>query len=194
MNAKRGAIIGIVVVCVVGALAAVTFVSTSPASDIIYREPASAVHASLGQTTSDGKIALRLNEVSDGSNPTTNSTWISLNREAHDAPNMPVVLYCCSLNPSPREANLVANITVTNVHNATAPFSFGDFVLVSNDGKAYYPNYVVCGSACTAQVGTKALNATFASNLYVLFSVPESMQPAKLVWTASDPNIVISLT
>src|SRR5665647_2486567 len=138
MNAKRGAIIGIVVVCVVGALVAVTFVSTSPASDIVYREPTSAVHASLGRTTSDGKIALRLNEVSNGSDPATNSTWISLNREAHDAPNMPVLLYCCSLNPSPGEANLVANITVTNMHNATAPFSFGDVVLVSNDGKAYY--------------------------------------------------------
>ena len=34
----------------------------------------------------------------------------------------------------------------------------------------------------------------FASKLYVLFSVPETMHPAKLVWTASDPNIVISLT
>ena len=101
---------------------------------------------------------------------------------------MPVLLYCCSLNPSPGETNLVANVTVTNVHNATAPFSFGDFVLVSSDGTAYYPNYVVCGSTCTAQVAAKALNETFASNLYVLFSVPEAMHPAKLVWTASDPE------
>jgi hypothetical protein len=151
-------------------------------------------HAVVGETASDGTIALRLNEVTDGLKPATNSTWISLNREAHDAQNMPVLLYCCSLNPSPGDANLVANVTVTNVHNATATFSFGDFVLVSNDDKAYYPNYVVCGSACTAQVATKTLDATFSSNLYVLFSVPETMRPTKLVWTAADPNIVISLT
>jgi hypothetical protein len=193
MNVKL-AVIGIAVLCVVSALAALTFVSTAPASVITYIAPASAVHASLGQTTSDGTIALRLNEVTDGSNPATSNTWIALSREAHDAPNMPVLLYCCSLNPSLGESNLVANVTVMNVHNATAPFSFGDFVLVSQDGAAYYPNYVVCGSSCTAQVAAKALNATFASNLYVLFSVPEAMHPAKLVWTASEPDIVISLT
>jgi len=193
MNVKL-AVIGIAVLCVVGALAALTFVSTAPASFITYKEPASAVHASLGQTTSDGTIALRLNEVSDGSNPATSSTWISLSREAHDAPNMPVLLYCCSLNPSRGDANLVANVTVTNVHNATAPFSFGAFVLVAQDGTAYYPNYVVCGSACTAQVDAKALNQTFSSNLYVLFSVPEAMHPVKLVYTASSPPIVLATT
>ena len=78
MNVKRSAVIGIVVLyVVVGALVVMAFVSTSPASNITYAEPASAVHASLGQTTSDGTIALRLNEVSNGSNPATSSTWIS---------------------------------------------------------------------------------------------------------------------
>jgi hypothetical protein len=30
--------------------------------------------------------------------------------------------------------------------------------------------------------------------VHVLFSVPTGTQPVKLAWTASDPNVVISLT
>ena len=76
MNAKQGA--ALVILLIVVALAASVFLSASPAK-VTYNEPASAVHASLGKTASDGTIALRLNGISDASDPATSSTWIEFN-------------------------------------------------------------------------------------------------------------------
>ncbi|MGZ4853374.1 MAG: hypothetical protein ACXV3D_09345 [Halobacteriota archaeon] len=74
MNAKQGAAVAIVVLLTVAALAASanSFLS-APTNDGTYKEPASAVHASLGETASDGTMALRLNGISDTSNPGTSS-------------------------------------------------------------------------------------------------------------------------
>ena len=192
MNAKQRAAIAIVILVVIVALAAsiATFVSTSPASDVTYQEPASAVHASLRQTVSNGTIALRLNGISDPSNPATSSVWITFNREGQASG-----VYRFSLTPPPGDSYLVANVTVTNVHHAEIPFSYTDFVLISNDGTAYYPNYAECSSGCSAQaLAARALNENFTSDVYVLFSVPAATHPTQLVYTASSPPIVMSST
>ena len=184
MNAKQGA--ALVVLLIVVALAASVFLSASPAN-VTYNEPASAVHASLGKTASDGTIALRLNGISDASDPATSSTWIEFNNGS--------VMYNLSLTPPPASRYLVANVTVTNVHNTEIPFDYGYFVLVARDGTAYYANNAVCNTGCSAQaLASRALNETFTSDLYVLFSVPSATQPTQIAYTGATPPIVMSST
>jgi hypothetical protein len=184
VNAKQGA--ALVILLIVVALAASVFLSASPAK-VTYNEPASAIHASLGKTASDGTIALRLNGISDARDPATSSTWIEFNNRS--------VVYDLSLTPPPASRYLVANVTVTNVHNTQIPFDYGYFVLVARDGTAYYANYAVCNTGCSAQaLKNNALNETFTSDLYVLFSVPSATQPTQIAYTGATPPIVMSST
>ncbi len=185
MNAKQGAALAIVGSLIVIALAA-SFLSASPAK-VTYNAPALAVHASLGETASDGTIALRLNGISDASDPATSSVWIKFNNGS--------VVYDLSLTPPPASRYLVANVTVTNVHHTKIPFDYGDFVLIARDGTAYYANYAVCNKGCSAQaLQNSALNETFASDVYVLFSVPTATQPVQIAYTGANPPIVLSST
>ena len=187
MNARKSAAIVILVVVVVLAATIAAFVST-PASEVTYQAPASTVHASLGETASDGTIALRLNSISDASNTTTSSAWITSNAEAHA-----YGVYRFSLTPPPGDSYLIANVTVTNVHHTEIPFDYGYFVLVARDGTAYYASYAVCNSGCSAQaLASRALNETFAGDLYVLFSVPAATQPTQIAYTGATPPIVVS--
>jgi hypothetical protein len=116
VNAKQGAALALVVCLIVVALAAGAFLSTPGANVVTYHAPASAVHASLGETASDGTIALRLNGISDASNPATSSAWVTFNVESG--------LYHFSLTPPPASRYLVANVTITNVHHAEIPFDY----------------------------------------------------------------------
>jgi len=190
VNAKQSAAIAIVILLIVIALAASadSFLTAPHANDVTYNEPASAAHASLGETASDGTIALRLNGISDASNPTTSSAWIEFNL----APG-PNVIYNFSLTPPPASRYLVANVTVTNVRQTEIPFDSGDFVLIARDGTAYYANYAVCNAGCSAQaLINRELNETFTSDVYVLFSVPSATQPIKLAYTGANHPIVTS--
>jgi hypothetical protein len=189
VNAKQGAALAIVVVLIVTALAASanSFLS-APTNDVTYKEPTSAVHASLGETASDGTIALRLNDINDTSNPGTSSAWIEFNRESRG-------VYNFSLTPPPASRNLVSNVSVTNVHHTEIPFAYGDFVLIARDGTAYYANFAVCSKSCSAQALTNGvLGETFTSDLHVLFSVPSATQPIEIVYTGASPPIVMSST
>jgi hypothetical protein len=191
VNTKQGVALTIVVCLIVIALAASpdSFLS-APSANVTYNEPASAVRASLGETASDGTIALRLNGISDASNPATSSAWIEFNL----APG-PNIIYNFSLTPPPASRYLIANVTVTNVHHTQIPFDYGDFVLIARDGTAYYANYAVCNAGCSAQaLENRTLNATFASDLYVLFSVPSATQPLQIAYTGATPPIVMSST
>ena len=178
--------LALIVLLVVVALAASAFLSASPAN-VTYAVPASAIHASLGETGSDGTIALRLNSISDASDPATSRAWIEFNDESG--------LDNFSLTPPPASSYLVANVTVTNVHHAEIPFDYGYFVLIAHDGTAYYANYAVCNTGCSAQaLVNSTLNATFASDVYVLFSVPSATQPIQVAYIGASPPIVMSTT
>ena len=136
------------------------------------KELASAVHASLGKTGSDGTIALRLNRISDASDPATASVWVKFNNKSFAASGV----YNFSLTRPPVRRYIVAN--VTNVHHTEIPFNYGYFVLIARDGTAYYANYAVCSAGCSAQaLKNRALNETFMSDVSVLFSVPSAAQP-----------------
>jgi hypothetical protein len=189
MNAKQGAALALVVLLVVVVLAAGAFLSAPPAN-VTYTVPASAERASLGETASDGTIALRLNSISDASNPATASVWVEFNsRDYADG------VYYFSLTPPPASRYLVANVTVTNVNHTEIPFDYGDFVLIAHDGTAYYANYAVCNAGCSAQaLANSALNETFSSDVYVLFSVPSATQPMQIAYTGVTPPVVMSST
>ena len=190
MNAKQGAALALVVCLIVVALAASALLLTPSANVVRYNEPASAVHASLGETASDGTIALRLNGISDASNPATSSAWVTFSVESIDSG-----VYNFSLTPPPASRYLVANVTITNVHHTEIPFDYGDFVLIAHDGTAYYANYAVCNTGCSAQaLGNRALNETFSSDMYVLFSVPSATQAIQIAYTGATPPIVMSST
>jgi hypothetical protein len=190
VNAKQGATLALVICLIVVALAAGALLSTPSTNVVTYNVPASAVHASLGATASNGKMALRLNGIGDASNPATSSAWVTLSIESG-----PSGVYNFSLTPPPASRYLVANVTVTNVHHTEIPFDYGNFVLIARDGTAYYANYAVCNTGCSAQaLKNSALNETFTSDLYVLFSVPSATQPTQIAYTGATPPIVMSST
>ncbi len=186
MNAKQGAALALVVLLVVVALAAsVVFLSAPP---VTYTAPASAVRASLGETASDGTIALRLNSISDASDPATSRVWIEFNNQDYATG-----VYYFSLTPPPASSYLVANVTVANVNHTEIPFDYGDFVLIAHDGTAYYANYAVCNAGCSAHaLADSALNENFTSDMYVLFSVASATQPIQIAYTGATPPIVMS--
>jgi hypothetical protein len=67
--------------------------------------------------------------------------------------------------------------------------------LIARDGTAYYANYAVCNKGCSAQaLANSALNETFASDVYVLFSVPSATQPTQIAYTGANPPIVMAST
>ncbi|MFZ0924885.1 MAG: hypothetical protein WCE82_07725 [Halobacteriota archaeon] len=190
MNAKQGAALALIVLLVVVALAASADFLLAAPTNVTYAVPASAVRASLGETASDGTIALRLNSISDASNPATASVWTEFNNESNVAG-----VYFFSLTPPPASRYLVANVTVTNVHHTKIPFDYGEFVLIARDGTAYYPNYAVCNTGCSVNaLGNRELGKAFTSDVYVLFSVPSAAQPMQIAYTGATPPIVMSST
>lgn len=98
-----------------------------------------------------------------------------------------------SLTPSPGDRYLIANVTVTNAKPTQVPFSYWGFALLTSNNSAFYANYAVCSSSCGAQaLLNQTLNAGFSSDLLVLFSVPAGTQAQKVVYTTSNPVIVMS--
>ena len=188
MNRKQLIVAVIVILLIVVALAASvgTFLATPPTSEITYNAPASAVRASLGKTASSDTISLRLNGVSDASKPATRDTWVKFNLESS--------LYNMSLKPPPGEQYLVANVTAMNVRPTDVYFSYTAFVLLTPNNTAYYANYAVCNKCCSPALENRTLSACFTSDLYVLFSVPAGTDADKVVYTASNPPIVMTLT
>jgi Domain of unknown function (DUF4352) len=194
MNRKIVAAAAVILIIVI-ALAAITgaYLAATPTYEITYKEPASAVHASLGKTATSDTIALRLNSVTNGSNPATAAAWAKFNVDSGLASG--IWLYNITLTPPPGDSYLVANLTVTNVQHTPVPFSYAALALLAANSTAYYANYPACNANCSAQaLDNQTLNAGFSSDLYVIFSVPEGTSAAKLVYTASNPVIVMSAT
>jgi hypothetical protein len=188
MNRKLvAAAVVILFIAIVLAAIAGTSLFTPQTNEITYKEPTSAVRASLGKTVTSDTISLRLNRVTDSSDPATRAEWAKL--------NLAEVVYNISLTASPGDQYLIANITVTNAQATNVPFSFAAFALLTPNNTAYYANYAVCDRNCSVQALTnETLNAGFRSDLFVLFSVPAGTNAQKIVYTTSNPVIVMSTT
>ena len=190
MNRKQLVVVVIVILLIAVGLAASmgTFLATIPTKEATYKAPASAVRASLGTTASSDTISLRLNGVTDASNPATRDIWVKFNNESAN------VTYRMSLTPPPGERYLIANITVTNVRPTNVHFSDTAFAVLTANNTAYYSNYAVCNQNCSRALENRTLSGGFTSNVYVLFSVPVGTDAEKVVYTASNPVIVMSAT
>jgi hypothetical protein len=174
MNRKQLVVVVTVVLLIAVGLAASagTFLAAAPTKEATYTAPASAVHASLGTTANSDTIALRLN---------------SVNNESAN------VTYRMSLTPSPGERYLIANITVKNLKSTNVHFSDTAFAVLSANNTAYYSNYAVCNQNCSRALENRTLSAGFTSDLYVLFAVPAGTTADKVVYTTSNPPIVMSV-
>jgi hypothetical protein len=164
-------------------------VTVRPSEEATYTEAATSIRAGPHTNATNGQVVLRANNVVDASDTTTAAVWASLSLQTGHAGVYPYR----PLTPSPGEKLLVANITVTNARSAAVPFTYTDLFIVGRDGSAYYANYAACNSNCSAAaLKNRTLPESFATDLYVLFSVQATADAAKLVY-ASNPPIVIDL-
>jgi hypothetical protein len=181
------AIVAIAVALIAAGIGAFV-VTVHQSEDATYAEAASSVRAAPYTNATNGQVVLRVNNVSDASDPATAAVWANLSLQAHDAG-----VYYRALTHSPGDKSLVANITVTNARSAAVPFTYTDLAIVGRDSSAYHANYAVCNRSCSgAALINRTLPRSFASNLYVLFSVPATADATKLVY-ASSPPIVMDL-
>ena len=186
MNRKQLVVVFIVILLVVVTLAASlgTFLATVPTKEATYTAPASAVRVPLSTTATSDTIALRLNSIKDASNPATRNAWVEFNNES--------ITYRMSLTPPPGERYLIANVTVKNLKSTAVHFSDTAFAVLTANNTAYYSNYAVCNQNCSRALENRTLSAGFTSDLYVLFAVPAGTTADKVVYTTSNPPIVMS--
>jgi hypothetical protein len=189
MNRKQLVVVFIVILLIAVGLAASvgTFLAAAPTKEATYTAPASAVRAPLGTTATSDTIALRLNGVSDASNRATRDTWVKFNNDSAN------ITYRMSLTPPSGERYLIANVTVKNVKSTAVHFSDTAFAVLTANNTAYYSNYAVCNQNCSRALENRTLSAGFTSDLYVLFAVPAGTTADKVVYTTSNPPIVMSV-
>jgi hypothetical protein len=162
--------------------------SPRPAGDeITFNEPQSLVRVRIHETATTSSIGVRLNKITDASDPRTSREWATFNLESG--------LGSVTL-AAPRGAmTLVANVTVNSVQHDPVKCSYADFALVTRDKSAYYPGYAVCNASCSKDLlVNRTLSRDSANDVYLLFSLPATAQTSELVYTGSNPPIVISIT
>jgi hypothetical protein len=164
------------------------FANVRTAPDGTYSEIAGSIQGPAHANVTNGAITLRVNNLTDASNPAARDLWAKLNNDFNESH-----MYNHTLVPPAGEKYLIANVTVTNVAHRQQPFSIVDFFLVAKDGRTYYANYAVCSAYCSANVlQNRTLSDNYTSDLYLLFSMPATSEATKLVY-ASNPPIVMTL-
>jgi hypothetical protein len=140
------------------------------------------VHARLQQNATAGNLTFRVQDVMNGTDSKARHVWATYATD-HYAP----------LNPVSGSTYAIINVTVANAMNGTLPFRYSDVVLVGNDGRSYYANYAVADANCTASIRAEQLKPGGACDVYIAFSIPNDVVPAKIVYTASNQTIVVNL-
>ncbi len=197
MNAKRT----IVILSIIAAVALIVLASVGvPVPDVhetpegVYVEAGSSIRASPHTSVSNGHVTLRVNGVEDASSRAMSDAWVKLGLTVDETyKNQSGRFYNHTLVPPDGDRYLIANVTVANAKQQATPFTYTDFYLVGSDGRTYYANYAMCGAECTTSVlRNHAASAKSASDLYVLFSMPATVNAVKLVYS-SRPPIVVTL-
>ncbi len=88
---------------------------------------------------------------------------------------------------------VILNVSVADANGSSVPSRYTDSILVGNDGGSYYRNYAVGNTSCTASIAADQLKADSTCDVYIAFSLPDNIAPAKIVYTASTPAIVVNL-
>ena len=161
---------------------ALTAESAQNEQNPLYVQPQPNVQARLGESATAGNLTFRVQDVMNGTDPEARQVWAT-NAGDHYAP----------LNPIQGSTYAIVNVTVANAMNRTPPFSYSHVILVGNDGRAYYANYVEGTASCRASLAAEQLKPGSACDIYVAFSIPDNVVPAKIVYAASNPAIVVNL-
>ena len=139
------------------------------------------VQVRLQQNATEGNLTFRVQNVMYGTDSEARHVWATYDTDDY-AP----------LNPVSGSRYVIINVTVANAMNGTSPFRYSDVVLVGNDGRSYYTNYAVGNASCTASIRAEQLKPS-ACDVYIAFSIPNDVAPAKIVYVASNPRIVVDL-
>ena len=160
---------------------ALTTESARNALDPVYVQPQPNVQARLAQSATAGNLTFRAQNVMNGTDAL--QVWSSVNASNHYAP----------LNPIPGSTYAVINVTVASAIKGATPFGYSNIVLVGSDGRSYYANYAEANASCSASLAAAQFKPGGACDVYVAFSIPDDVAPAKIVYTASNPAVVVNL-
>jgi Domain of unknown function (DUF4352) len=161
---------------------ALTSESTRREQNPAYVEVKPNVHARLNETKTAGNLTFRVTSVMNSNEPEARHVWTIYETDRY-AP----------LNPIQGSKYAIVNVTVANAKNGTSPFRYSDVVLVGSDGKAYYANYAASNANCSASIHDEQLKTGGVCAVYIAFSIPDDAAPAKLVYKASRPPIIVDL-
>ncbi len=162
--------------------AALTTESARNEQNPAFAEPRRSVQAGLDEDATANNLTLRVTSVMNSTDPEARHVWATYDSDMY-AP----------LNPVQGSKYVILNVSAVNAMNGTASFRYTDSVLVGNDGRSYYANYGVGNTSCTAALAAEQLNSNGACTVYIAFSVPNDVAPAKIVDESTNPAIVISL-
>ncbi|MGA3198644.1 MAG: DUF4352 domain-containing protein [Halobacteriota archaeon] len=148
----------------------------------LYVQAQSIVQARLRQNATTNNLTFRVQNVMNGTDPNARQVWAT-HATDHYAP----------LNPIQGSTYAIINVTVASAMNGTSPFRYSDVVLVGNDGRSYYANYAEGNASCSASLAAEQLTPGGRCSVYIAFSIPDGVAPAKVVYTASNPTINVDL-
>jgi hypothetical protein len=148
----------------------------------LYVQSQSIVQARLGESATAGNLTLRVQNVMNGTDPEARQVWATYDTD-HYAP----------LNPIQGSTYVIINASVASAINSTSPFRYSGVVYVGNDARSYYANYAVANTNCSASLAAEQLKPGGACSIYIAFSIPDDVAPAKIVYTASNPAISVDL-
>lgn len=146
-----------------------------------YVQPSPSVQVRLGESATAGNLTFSVQNVMNSTDPQAQLIWSTYGTNG-TAP----------LPPISGSTYVIINATVTSAINGSPPFKYEDVVLVGNDGRSYYANYPVANASCSASIKSEQLKSGSACDVYIAFSIPDSVAPAKIVYTASNPAIVVN--
>ena len=64
---------------------------------------------------------------------------------------------------------------------------------MGSDARSYDANYAAGNKSCIAAIRAEQLKSGDVCSVYIAFSLPDNVAPAKIVYTASNPAIVVNL-
>jgi hypothetical protein len=160
---------------------ALTNESARNALDPVYVQPQPNVQVRVGESATASNLTFSVQDVMNGTDAL--QVWSSVNASNHFAP----------LNPIPGSTYVVINVTVASAIKGATPFGYSNIVLVGSDGRSYYANYAEANASCSASLAAAQFKPGGACDVYVAFSIPDDVAPAKIVYTASNPAVVVNL-
>ena len=162
--------------------AALTSESTRREQNPAYVGGQPMVQVGLNKSATANNLTFRVTNVMDSNEREARHVWTIYETDRY-AP----------LNPIQGSKYVIVNVTVANAINGTTPFRYSDVVLVGSDGKAYYANYEASNASCNASIHDGQLKTGGVCDLYIAFSIPDNVAPARLVYEASRPVIIVDL-